>query len=184
VDESSIRSKMQEVVDLVVGDIGTIRTGRATPTLVQDLEVEVYGGHQKLKINELATINSPGPESIIIDPWDKSIIGEIKKGIDAANTGLTPSIDGEIIRISVPPLTSEDRQKFIRLLSTKIESGKVMIRQVRGDHIQDIRKSFGNKEMSEDEKFNREKRLQEITDDFNEKLEEMRKKKEQELLQI
>lgn len=183
-DESSVRSKMQEIIDLVIGDIGTIRTGRATPTLVHDLQVEVYGGQQKLKINELATVNSPDPESLIIDPWDKSIIGEIKKGIETANIGLSPNIDGEIIRISVPPLTTEDRQKYVKLLSTKIESGKVMVRRIRGEEIQKIRKIFEEKEMGEDEKFNREKRLQEITDEYNEKLEEIKKRKEQELLKI
>jgi len=183
-DESSVKGKMQEVVDLVLGDVGTIRTGRATPSLVQELEVSVYGGAQKLKINELSTVTSPDPQTLVIDPWDKSIIGEIKKGIDAANIGMSPNIDGEIIRISVPQITGEDREKFIKLLSRKIENGKIMLRQARSDALQIIRKDFEDKNMGEDEKFGQEKNLQEIIDEYNGKLEEIKKKKEEELLQV
>lgn len=183
-DSSKVRSKMQEVVELVVNDVGTIRTGKATPALLGELSVAVYGGTQKLTIYEVGTITAPDSDSLVIDPWDKSIIGEIKKGIDAANIGLTPSIDGEIIRISVPPLTSEDREKFVKILSTKIESGKVMVRQVRGEGIKEIDEAFAKKEMSEDEKFGSEKELQDITDEFNKKLEEIREKKEEEIRQI
>jgi ribosome recycling factor len=175
---------MQEVLDMVVADIGTIRTGRATPGLIEELEVAVYGGQQKLKINELATISSPDTQTLTIDPWDKSIIGDIKQGILAANIGFNPSVDGEIIRISLPPLTTEDREKYVKLLSTKLESGRVMIRQVRSDAMRDIKKSFENKELSEDEKFNQEKQLQETTDEFVGKIDESGKKKEVELLQV
>ena len=183
-EESTIRSKMQEVLDMVITDIGTIRTGRATPGLVEELAVVVYGGQQKLKINELATISSPDPETIIIDPWDKSIIGDIKQGILAANIGFNPSVDGEIIRISLPAMTTEDREKYVKLLSTKLESGRVMIRQIRADVMRDLKKNFENKELSEDEKFNQEKKLQGITDEFVGKIDENGKKKEAELLQV
>jgi ribosome recycling factor len=137
-----------------------------------------------LKVNELATISAPDAQTIIIDPWDKSIIGEIKQGIVTANLGMNPGIDGEIIRISLPPMTSEDRDKYVRLLSSKLENGRVMIRQVRGDAMKDIRSAFEEKELSEDEKFNEEKNLQEITDDFIEKIEKAGESKKQELLQI
>src|SRR3989344_638384 len=102
-NEDDIRKKMQQVLGLVTGDIASIRTGRATPALVEDLTVAVYGGAQKLKIQELATITAPDTQTLVIDPWDKSIIGEIRQGIMAANIGLNPSIDGEAIRISLPP---------------------------------------------------------------------------------
>ncbi len=183
-DETSIRSKMQEVFNMVVADIGTIRTGRATPALIEELAVAVYGGAQKLKINELATITSPDPQTLIVDPWDKSIIGEIKQGILAANIGFNPSIDGEIIRISLPPLTTEDREKYVKLLSTKLESGRVMIRQVRTEAMRVLKKDFEGKEISEDEKFGQEKKLQGMTDDFTEKIDQIGKNKEKELLQI
>ena len=183
-NESTVKRRMDEVLDLVRTDIASVRSGKATPAIVEDLTVSVYGGQQQLKVNELATITSPDSYSIIIDPWDKSIIGEIKKGIDSANIGLTLNIDGEIIRINIPPMTTEDREKFVRILSTKIESGRVMIRQIRGDAMRDIKNAFEEKELSEDEKFNTEKRLQEITDDYIEKIESVGETKKKDLLKI
>ncbi len=183
-DESSARSKMQQVIDLVVGDIGGIRTGRATPALVESLEISVYGGTQKLKLIELATISAPDTQSLVVDPWDKSVIGEIRQGILAANIGMNPSIDGEILRIVLPPLTTEDREKYVKLLSGKIENGRVMIRQIRGDLMHEIKKKFEAKEISEDENFGQEKGLQELTDEYIKKIEEVGERKKQELLQI
>ena len=183
-DETSIRTKMQSVLDLVSSDIGGIRTGRATPGIVEGLVVSVYGGTQKLKINELATISAPDAQTLILDPWDKSIIGEIRQQILAANIGMNPSVDGEILRIAFPPLTTEDREKYVKLLSTKLENGRIMIRQIRGDGMHDIKESFEEKEISEDEKFAQEKHLQEITDEFGGKINEIGERKKQELLQI
>ena len=181
-DETSVRKRMQQVVDLVTTDIGGIRTGRAAPSLIEDLQVAVYGGQQKMKINELSTITAPDTQTLVIEPWDKSVIGEIKQGIMTANIGLNPSIDGELIRISLPPLTTEDRAKYVKLLSTKIENGRVMIRQIRGDTMRDIKKGFEDKEITEDEKFQQEKMLQESTDEFIEKIEKLGENKKQELL--
>ena len=183
-DETLLRSKMQQAVELVTSDIGAIRTGRATPALVEGLVIAVYGGTQKLKVQELATISAPDAQSLVIDPWDKSIIGEIRQGIAAANIGMNPMIDGELIRVAMPPLTTEDREAYSRLLSTKLENGRVMIRQLRGDAMHEIKKQFEEKELSEDEKFAQEKRLQEVTDEFIGKLDEAGEKKRQELLSI
>jgi ribosome recycling factor len=183
-DESSLRSKMQSSLNTVATDIAGIRTGRATPALVENIVCPAYGGTQKLKVMELATITAPDPTQIVINPWDKSIIGDIKKGIMEANIGMNPSIDGEIIRITMPPLTTEDREKYIKLLSGKLETGKVMIRQVRSDEMHEIKKKFEAKEITEDDKFGQEKKLQEITDEYIGKIEEMGGKKKAELLQI
>jgi ribosome recycling factor len=183
-DEPLIRSKMQSSQDVLASDIAGIRTGRATPALVENIICPAYGGTQRLKVVELATISAPDPSQIIINPWDKSIIGDIRKGILEANIGMNPSIDGEIIRITMPPLTTEDREKYVRLLSGKLENGKVVIRQIRADEMHEIKKKFEAKEMTEDEKFENEKKLQEITDEFVGKIEEMGEKKKTELLQI
>lgn len=183
-DELSIRSKMQSSLDIVASDVAGIRTGRATPSLVENIVCPAYGGTQRLKVVELATITAPDPTQIIINPWDKSIIGDIRKGITEANIGMNPMMDGEIIRITMPPLTTEDREKYIKLLSTKLESGKVIIRQVRADKMHEIKKKFEAKEITEDEKFGNEKKLQEITDEYVGKIEEMGEKKKAELLQI
>lgn len=183
-DESQVTQKFQKILELVISDISTIRTGRATPALVENIVVPAYGGTQRLRVMELASITTPDPSQIIISPWDKSIIGDIRKGILEANVGMNPSIDGEVIRITMPPLTTEDREKYVKLLNQKLEAGKVMIRQVRGDEMHDIKKKFEAKEMTEDEKFAAEKRLQELTDQFIAKIEEVGEKKKAELLQI
>jgi ribosome recycling factor len=175
---------MQSSLEVVASDIAGIRTGRASPALVENVVCPAYGGTQRLKILELATISAPDPSQIVINPWDKSIIGDIKKGIMEANIGMNPSIDGEIIRISMAPLTTEDREKYVKLLSGKLENGKVIMRQVRADEMHEIKKKFETKEMTEDEKFGNEKKLQEITDEFVGKIEEMGEKKKVELLQI
>lgn len=183
-NSDEIRKRMQEVADLVASDVSSVRTGAAKPGIVAELQIAVYQGQQRLKVSELGTVSASDSQTIVIDPWDKSIIGEIRKGIEASNLGFSPNIDGEIIRISIPPLTSEDREKYAKLLRRKIESGKVMIRQIRGDAMRDIKKAFGDKELSEDEKFNEEKKLQGITDDLVGKIEEIGQAKEKELLQM
>ncbi len=183
-DESSIRSKMQLTLDAVASDIGTIRTGRATSALVENIICPAYGGTQRLRVMELATISVPDPGQIVINPWDKSIIGDIRKGIVEAGVGLNPSIDGEIIRIVIPQMTTEDREKYVKLLSGKLENGKVAIRQVRADEMHDIKTKFEAKEITEDDKFGFEKKLQEITDEFIDKIDEIGEKKKTELLQI
>lgn len=175
---------MQSTLDIVASDIAGIRTGRATTSLVENIVCPAYGGTQRLRIMELATISIPDPSQIVINPWDKSIIGDIKKGIMEANVGLNPSIDGEMIRISVPQMTTEDREKYVKLLSGKLENGKVTIRQVRADEMHEIKNKFETKEITEDDKFGFEKKLQEITDEFIVKIDEMGEKKKTELLQI
>jgi ribosome recycling factor len=183
-DGLGVTSKMQSAVDALVGDLGGIRTGRATPALVENIIVPAYGGTQRLRILELGGITATDPTQIVISPWDKSIIGDIRKGIEAANIGLNPSIDGEVIRIVVPALTTEDRERYVKLLSAKLESGRVIIRQIRADAMHEIKKKFEAKEITEDEKFGQEKSLQELTDQFVSRIEEMGEKKKAELLQI
>lgn len=180
-DEIALRQRMQQVLDLVRQDVGGIRTGRATPSLVEDIVVDCYGGTQKLKVVELATISASDPQTLVISPWDKNIIGEIRNGILKANIGLSPVIAGEIIRINLPPMTTEDRENYIKLLHQKLENGRIMIRQARQDGMRDIKKKFENKEISEDEQMGQEKKLQEITDDYIGQIDEIGKRKETEL---
>lgn len=180
-DETNIRQRMQSALDAVRQDAGTIRTGRATPALVENVMVDAYGGVQRLRVMELATITAPDPQSIIISPWDKSIIGDIKKGIDSANIGLNPVIANDVIRINIPSLTSEDRENYIRILHQKLENGRVAVRQIRQEGMHEVRGAFEKKEISEDQKVVREKRLQETTDEYIGKIEEVGKAKEREL---
>lgn len=183
-DEKEISNKMQRALDALKDDLSGIRTGRATSSLVENVVVLAYGGAQRLKIMELASISVPDAQQIIVEPWDKSIIGEIRKGIEAANIGLSPSIDGDKIRLSVPPMTTEDREKFVKLLSQKMENARIMVRQVRGEGMQDIKKSFEEKALSEDQRELSEKNLQKITDEFIKKIEDMGMIKEQDLRKV
>ncbi len=175
---------MQSTIEIVASDIAGIRTGRASASLVENIVCPAYGGTQRLRVMELASISAPDPGQIIINPWDKSIIGDIRKGIIEANIGMMPSIDGEVLRIVIPPMTTEDREKYVKLLSAKIENGKVAIRQVRADEMHSIKEKFEGKEITEDDKFAFEKKLQEITDEFIGKIDEMSEKKKADLMQI
>jgi ribosome recycling factor len=108
-NEQEDRKKMEGVLHTLSEDLNSIRTGRATPSLVENVVVSAYGGAQRLKVLELAGISATDTQTLVIEPWDKSIIGEIRQAIMAANIGMNPSIDGEIIRISMPPLTGEGK---------------------------------------------------------------------------
>lgn len=178
------RQKMQKVLEVLHGDLITVRTGRAVPSLIENIVVSVYGGTTRLKIMELATIAASDSQTLAVTPFDGSIIGEIRKGIMEANVGLNPSIDGQIIRISIPPLSSERRKQLIHLMKQKLENGRIMIRQARHEAMAEIRKKNANKEISEDDLFRLEKEVQKITDEMILEIDEIGKKKESELLQI
>lgn len=180
-DETQIKLKMQGAIDSLRQDMSGIRTGRATPSLVEDIVVDAYGGTSKLRILELSAISAPDPQSLLITPWDKTVIGEIKKAIELSNIGLNPMIQGDALRIALPPLTQEDREKYVKLLHQKLESGRIQVRQLRQDGMHEIKKSFENKTVSEDERELQEKNLQKVTDDFMSIIDEIGKVKEQEL---
>lgn len=156
----------------------------ATSGIVEDLSVAVYGGAQRLTIKELGSITVPDSQTIVIEPWDKSIIGEIRKGIMEANVGLNPAISENILRISFPPMTTEDREKYVKLLANHLEKGRVMVRQVRGDGMHEVKKLYEEKQITEDEKFRDEKKIQELTDEYIGKIEKAGEVKKQELLSL
>jgi len=183
-DENSVRQRMQGAVDLTNKDIASVRTGRATSGIVEDLSVAVYGGAQRLTIKELASITVPDSQTIVIEPWDKSIIGEIRKGLLEANMGLNPSISESILRISFPPMTTEDREKYVKLLANHLEKGRVMVRQVRSEAMHEVKKLYEEKQITEDEKFRDEKKVQEMTDEYIGKIEKAGEVKKQELLSL
>ena len=183
-DLSETKQKMGKVLEVLRGDLSTVRTGRAAPSLVENIVIGAYGGSTRLKVLELATISASDPQTLLVTPFDGSIIGEIQKGILEANVGLTPTIDGQNIRISIPPLSQERREQLIHLMKQKLENGKVMVRQVRHEAMQDIKKQYGDKTISEDDKIRLEKEVQNTTDLLMIEIETLGKKKEEELLQI
>jgi ribosome recycling factor len=178
---TSIKKKIDKVLDILKGDMATIRTGRANPSLVENIIINAYGGSAKLKVMELATISTSDAQTLILTPFDPSIIHEIQKGIEAANVGFTPSVDGNLIRISIPPLSTERREELIKAMRHKLENGKIMIRQVRHEAMEDIKKEY---EGREDDIKRLEKDVQRLVDETIVMIEEMGRQKEQELLQI
>jgi len=119
-----VKQQMQKVVEVIKVDLGTVRTGRASPALVENVVIHAYGGTQALKVVELAQITTQDSQTIVITPYDSSIIGEIQKGLMEGNIGLTPVIDGQIIRISIPPLTEERRQQLVALVNQNWKAAK------------------------------------------------------------
>lgn len=178
------KSKMQKALAALQEDIATVRTGRAMPSLVENIVVTVYGGTQRMKIKEIATIAVSDPQTLVLQPYDASIEGEIQKGIMEANIGLTPSSDGNLIRIKIPVLSEDRRKDLIRLMKQKIENGKIAIRQIRQDARNDVRKLQLEKEISEEEMYRSEKEIQGVTDEMMVIIEELGNRKEQELMQI
>lgn len=183
-DLNTTRVQMNKVLDVLRTDLATVRTGRAAPSLVESIIVSVYGNTTKLRVMEVATIAAQDTQTLVITPFDGSIIGEIQKGIEVANVGLNPVIDGTLIRISIPPLSQERREQLIHLMKQKLENGKIMIRQVRQEGMQELKKQHNNKVISEDEMVRLEKEIQKITDDITSEIDAMGKKKEEELLQL
>lgn len=183
-NEQAVKASMQKALDALQKEIASIRTGRATPSLVEDIVVAAYGGAQRLRVMELASITAPDTQMLLIEPWDKSIIGEIRQAILAANVGLNPSINEDKIRITLPPLTTEDREKYVKILKAKLEEGRVAVRGARADVMHDIKKSYEAKEITDDDKFAQEKKVQELTDEYISKIEEVGNKKENELLKL
>ncbi len=181
---NTTRDRMRKALEITQTDLSSIRSGRATPALVENIVIPAYGGSQRLKLMEMATITTMDAKTIVISPYDPSQIAEIEKGILEANTGVNPVVDGEIIRITIPPLSEERRQEYIRLAKTKLEGGRVMVRQVRGDAMRDLKKAEEAGTINEDQRKHAEKMVQELTDEMIAELDGVGERKEAELLQV
>lgn len=179
-----VAQNMQRVLEVLKADLSSVRAGKASPQLVEHIVINAYGGTQKLKVVELAQISAVDAQTIVVTPYDTSIIGEIQKGIMESSTGLTPVIDGNLIRISIPPLSEERRQQLVHLVNQKLEGGRIQVRQVRHEGMADIKKQFGNKTISEDEVERLEKEIQRLTDETITQIDNLGKQKEQELMAI
>ena len=179
---NAIHQRIQKILEVLKTDLGTIRTGRAMPALVENVVVSVYGGSAKMRVMEVGTVGAQDSQTLLITPFDASIIGEIQKGIQEANTGLNPVVDGHVIRISIQPLSQERREELIKLMRQKLENGRVMVRQARHEAMTDVKKQ--ESDLSEDEVVRLEKEIQKIVDEAMSTIDRYGKQKEDELLQI
>ena len=177
-----VEDKMQKAVEGLKKDLATIRTGRASPALVEHIKVEYAG--VTLPLNQIAGISVPEAKLLIIQPWDPGSIRGIEKAILTSDLGLNPTSDGKIIRISIPPLSEERRQELIKLVKHRVEERKVVIRNLRRDVMEELKEAEKNKDMTQDEHKRALNQLQKITDSFITDAEQVGQGKEAELRQV
>lgn len=174
-------ARMNGAVRALEEDLSSIRTGRASPALVEKLPVEYYGTPTPLV--QLATISVPEPRLLLIRPFDPGSLSDIERAIMASDLSLTPSNDGKVIRLSIPMLTEERRHELVRVVRSRLEDGRIAVRNVRRDVLNDLREFEREKLISEDELHRAEGELQEITDKYIEEINEAGKRKENEILE-
>jgi len=179
---SDVSTKMDRAVDAFKRDLTQLRTGRATPALVENVQVDYYGSMTPLK--QIASISTPDARAIMIQPWDTGSLREIEKSLMSSEMGFNPSNDGSTITVPVPQLTKERRLEMVKLLKGKIEDGKVSIRNVRRDGLESLRKMEKDKSISQDDGRRAQDQLQKTTDGHTKTIDETGSAKEAEILQF
>jgi len=174
--------KMIKTEQVVVNEFAGVRTGKASPSLVENIIVEVYGSN--MRIRELAGITTPEPRTLAIQPWDANSIHPIEKAIQKANLGLNPAVQGKLIRIFFPELSQERRQEFVKIIKKMTEDGRVAIRHVRRDAMDQLKKHGHDSGITEDEEKQAEKDLQKLTDDYIAKIDQHLAHKEKDIMTV
>jgi ribosome recycling factor len=175
-------SRMKGAIQALEEDLAGIRTGRASPALVEKLPVEYYGTQTPLL--QLASINVPEPRSLMIRPFDASSLKAIERAIRTSDLGLNPNNDGKAIRLNLPPLTEERRRDLVKVVHNRVEEARVSVRNVRRDSIKDLREFEQEKLISEDDRNKGEVELQKITDRFIAEVNSVGERKEKEILEV
>ncbi|MCB9799059.1 ribosome recycling factor [Candidatus Nomurabacteria bacterium] len=173
------KAEFEKAIEFLRNDISSLRTGRATPALVEDVTVTAYGVKQQLKA--VASISVADAKTLTVDPWDKGLINDIDKAIRESNLGFNPVNDGKLIRIPLPELNSERRAELIKVLHGKLESARIAVRKIREDWKRQIDSAQKNKEIGEDEKFSLEGELEKMVKENNELIKEIGENKEKEI---
>lgn len=163
-------------------EIASLRTGRASVQMLDDVTIEAYGS--RMKLNEVASLSAPDASLLVVSPWDKSLVAAIEKGIQAANLNLNPVVDGQAVKVPVPPLTQERRQEMVKVLHQRAETGRVLIRTARADAKEMIEDQKGEAGVSEDDVEAALKELDVTTKEYIEKIDVLVKEKETELLSL
>ena len=179
---NKIKPELNKAVDHLKNELGGLQVGRATPALVENIEVECYGS--RAPVRQLASINAPEPRMLIIQPWDPSITKDIERAISLARSGLSVAVDGEIVRINIPPLNEERRKELISVLSEKMEQARIAIRLRREKVWKEIQDLVREGKIREDDKFRAKDELQDLVDEYNEKIEEMGDSKKKEIMTV
>lgn len=174
--------KMNKTVDIVVSDFASVRAGRASASVLDKIAVDYYG--TPTPINQVGTISSPDPRSLMIQPWDKSLLKAIEKAIQTSDLGINPQNDGQVIRLAFPQLTEERRKELTKQVRKYAENGKVAVRNIRRDAMDKLKAAEKKNELTEDDRKLGEKDLQDLTDKICKKLDELCEKKEKELMAV
>jgi len=179
---ANLKSRLDLTIEVVKKDLSTVRTGRAKPSLVEDVKVEAYG--TMMSIRELATITAPDTTLIVISPWDKGLVSAISSGIQKSGLNIQPIVDGDTVKISIPALTQDRREELVKLVHQKLESAKVMVRQVRTEIKEEIEAQEGEAGISEDSIKSWLESMQKTIDQYMLKIDDLGKEKEKELLTL
>ena len=177
-----VERKMGRSMEALQRELAALRTGRATPSLIENVAVDYYGSPTPLK--QLASISAPDARAILVQPWDKQALREIEKSLMRSDLGFNPSNDGNIITVPIPPLNQERRQELVRLLKRKIEEGKVSVRNVRRDGLETLRKLERDKAISQDQNRRSQEQLQKTTDAHIKDIDQVAAAKEAEIMQV
>ena len=176
------KSDLEKSLENLKKELATLRVGRANPMIVENILVDAYGS--KMPIKQMASITVPEARTILVQPWDKAAAKDIEKAIQAANIGINPVNEGAQIRLTVAPLTEESRKELVKSVGEKMEKTRIAVRQIRDKERDEIIKKEKNKEITEDDKFNLQKKLDEIVKEYNDKIKEISEKKEEEIMTI
>ena len=177
---NELQSKLEKIVSDLKSEIATLRTGRASPVLVEDLEVEAYGSRQPLKT--LAAISIPEPRQVLIQPWDKSLLPAVEKAVQSSSLGLNPIVDKDVIRLFLPALTEERKRDIVKALKERLESARILVRRARDEAMKEIDAEEKAKTISEDEKFRRKQEVEKTVGECNKQIEDTGTKKEREIM--
>ncbi|MBC8511774.1 MAG: ribosome recycling factor [Dehalococcoidia bacterium] len=179
---SDTDTKMQKAVDALARELAAIRTGRATPALVEHIRADYHG--VPTPVNQIASISVPEAKMILIQPWDRSSIRSIEKAILTSDLGLNPTSDSNVIRIVIPPLTEERRKELIRVVHKRLEEAKITLRNLRREGIEKLRQTEKNREISQDQNTRASEQLQRLTDNFVERVNHIGQDKETEIMEV
>lgn len=179
---AEVERKMNRAIEALERELASLRTGRATPSLIENVSVDYYGSPTPLK--QIASISAPDARAIMVQPWDKQALRDIERSLMKSELGFNPSNDGNIITVPIPPLNQERRQELVRLLKRKIEEGKVSVRNVRRDGLESLRKLERDKAISQDQNRRSQDQLQKTTDSFIKNIDQVSTTKEAEIMQV
>jgi len=175
-------SRMDETLEAVRREFATVRTGKASPSLLDTVRVDAYGS--KMPLNQVATVHTPEPSLLVVQPFDKSLLEDVERAIMQADLGLNPANDGTIIRVPIPSLNEERRKEYVRLLHKMAEEGRVSIRHARHDARDEVKERMKEHEIGEDEGHRQLDEIQRLTDEHIERIDEMLAKKEEEVMKV